>query len=69
VHLIADKDRTQDELFVLFNLLYESGRQMVFTSSVPLAELTGVEPRLRTRMEGGLVVTLPPPRRRSAPPW
>ncbi|HEX6104514.1 MAG TPA: DnaA/Hda family protein [Gemmatimonadales bacterium] len=61
VHLIADKDRTQDELFVLFNLLHESGRQMVFTTSVPLAELTGVEPRLRTRLEGGLVVTLPPP--------
>ena len=61
VHLIADKDRTQDELFVLFNLLHESGRQMVFTSSVPLAELTGVEPRLRTRLEGGLVVTLPAP--------
>jgi chromosomal replication initiator protein len=61
VHLVAEKDRTQDELFVLFNLLYESGRQMVFTSSVPLAELTGVEPRLRTRLEGGLVVTLPAP--------
>lgn len=61
VHLIADKDRTQEELFVLFNLLYESGRQMVFTSSVPLAELAGVEPRLRTRLEGGLVVTLPAP--------
>jgi chromosomal replication initiator protein len=61
VHLIADKERTQDELFVLFNLLFESGRQMVFTSSVPLAELTGVEPRLRTRFEGGLVVTLPAP--------
>jgi chromosomal replication initiator protein len=61
VHLIADKDRTQDELFVLFNLLVESGRQMVFTSSVPLAELTGVEPRLRTRLEGGLVVNLPAP--------
>ena len=27
VHLIADKDRTQDELFVLFNFLVESGRQ------------------------------------------
>jgi chromosomal replication initiation ATPase DnaA len=61
VHLVAQKDRTQDELFVLFNLFYESGRQMVFTSSVPLAELTGVEERLRTRLEGGLVVTLPAP--------
>ncbi|HEX3236098.1 MAG TPA: DnaA/Hda family protein [Gemmatimonadales bacterium] len=61
VHLIADKDRSQDELFVLFNLLLESGRQMVFTSAVPLAGLPGVEARLRTRLEGGLVVELPPP--------
>jgi chromosomal replication initiation ATPase DnaA len=61
VHLIAAKDRTQDELFVLFNLLVESGRQMVFTSALPLAELTGVEDRLRTRLEGGLVVELPSP--------
>jgi chromosomal replication initiator protein len=63
VHLVAEKDRTQDELFVLFNFLVESGRQMVFTSAVPLPELTAVEARLRTRLEGGLVVDLPPPER------
>jgi chromosomal replication initiator protein len=61
VHLIADKDRTQDELFVLFNLLFESDRQLVFTSAVPLAAMRGVEDRLRTRLEGGLVVDLPAP--------
>ena len=63
VHLVAEKDRTQDELFVLFNFLIESGRQMIFSSGVPLSELTGVEPRLRTRLEGGLVVDLPSPDR------
>ena len=63
VHLVAEKDRTQDELFVLFNYLIESGRQMIFSSGVPLSELTGVEPRLRTRLEGGLVVDLPAPDR------
>ena len=63
VHLIAEKDRTQDELFVLFNYLMEQGRQMVFSSAVPLAELKGVEARLRTRLEGGLVVDLPAPDR------
>jgi chromosomal replication initiator protein DnaA len=62
-HLVAEKDRTQDELFVLFNFLAESGRQMVFTSAVPLSELKGVEARLRTRLEGGLVVDLPAPDR------
>jgi chromosomal replication initiator protein DnaA len=63
VHLIAEKDRTQDELFVLFNFLAESSRQMIFTSTVPLSELTAVEARLRTRLEGGLVVDLPAPER------
>jgi chromosomal replication initiation ATPase DnaA len=63
VHLIADTDRTQDELFLLYNLLLESERQMVFTSAVPLGELQGLEPRLRTRLEAGLVVELPVPDR------
>jgi chromosomal replication initiation ATPase DnaA len=63
VHLIAGKERTQDELFVLFNQMLEAGRQMAFTTSVPLAELKGVEARLLTRLEGGLVVDLPAPDR------
>jgi chromosomal replication initiator protein len=61
VHLIAAKDRTQDELFVLFNTLIDAGRQLVFTTAAPLAELDGVEARLRSRLEGGLVIELPPP--------
>ncbi len=63
VHLIAGKERTQEELFLLFNLFLESNRQLGFASAVPLAELSGVEPRLLTRLEGGLVVELPPPDR------
>ena len=63
VHLLADTDRTQDELFLLYNVLHESGRQMIFTSAVPLSEVQGLEPRLRTRLEAGLVVELPVPDR------
>jgi chromosomal replication initiator protein len=63
VHLIAEKSRSQDELFLLFNQFLESGRQMVFTTAVSLSQLTGVEPRLLTRLEGGLVVDLPAPDR------
>jgi chromosomal replication initiation ATPase DnaA len=63
VHLLEGKDRTQEELFWLYNLLAESGRQMVFTSTVPPQELEGIEARLRTRLEGGLVVELPSPDR------
>ena len=63
VHLLADKERSQEELFLLFNEFHEQGRQMVFTTGVPLAELSGMAPRLLTRFEGGLVVELPMPDR------
>ena len=63
VHLMAEKDRSQDELFLLFNHFQESGRQMVFSSAVALPQLAGVESRLLTRLEGGLVAELPAPDR------
>lgn len=63
VHLLAGKDRTQEELFWLYNQLADQGRQMVFTSQVPPQQLEGIEARLRTRLEAGLVVELPTPDR------
>ena len=63
IQLLAGKERTQEELFWLFNLLVESGRQLAFTCVSPLAELKGIETRLLTRLEGGLVVELPSPDR------
>ncbi|MGH7590426.1 MAG: DnaA ATPase domain-containing protein, partial [Gemmatimonadales bacterium] len=63
VQLLAGRDRSQEELFWLFNQLAEQGRQMVFTSAVALHDLAGVEARLVSRLEGGLVVTLEPPER------
>jgi chromosomal replication initiator protein DnaA len=63
VQLLAGKERTQEELFWLFNLLVEGGRQLAFTSVVPLAELKGIDKRLLTRFEGGLVIELPSPDR------
>lgn len=61
IQALAGKERSQEELFLLFNEYLEQGRQMVFTSAAPIAELEGIEARLRTRFEGGLVVDLPPP--------
>ncbi len=63
VHLLADKERSQEELFLLFNEFHDRAKQMVFTTGVPLAELSGMAPRLLTRFEGGLVVELPLPDR------
>ncbi len=63
VQLLAGRERSQEELFWLFNLMAEAGRQLVFTSAEPLDQLKGIDARLITRLEGGLVVELPAPDR------
>lgn len=61
IHLLAGKDRSQEELFHLFNLLAGSRAQLVFTSKQPPGELSGLDDRLVSRLEGGLVATLAAP--------
>ncbi len=63
VQLLAGKDRSQEELYLLYNILLESGRQMAFTANAAPNQLTGFEPRLATRLAGGLVLELGVPER------
>lgn len=63
VHLIAGKERTQEELFNLFNLFLDRERQLVFTAPAHPRTLAGVEERIASRLEGGLVVELKEPDR------
>lgn len=63
IHLIAGKDRTQEELFNLFNLLQDKDRQLVFTAPAAPNTLTGLEERIVTRLEGGLVAEIKEPDR------
>jgi len=63
IHLIAGKERTQEELFNLFNLLQDKERQLVFTAPAPPNTLRGLEERIVTRLEGGLVAELKEPDR------
>jgi chromosomal replication initiator protein DnaA len=63
IHLLAGKERTQEELFNLFNTLLDQDRQLVFTAPGPPGALPGLEPRIASRLEGGLVVELGAPDR------
>src|SRR5436190_20180894 len=61
IQFLASKQRTEEEFFHTFNALYETGRQLVFTSDRPPAELAGLEARLRERFECGLVIPVATP--------
>ncbi len=63
IHVMGGKERSQQELFHLFNTLHSNGRQIVLVSDCPPRELSGVDARLRSRFEGGLVVEIQPPDR------
>ena len=61
VHLCAGTERAQEELFHVFNSLYSAGKQLVLAADRPPKQITGLEERLRSRFEGGLVVEIQPP--------
>ena len=63
IHLLLDQPRAQEELLRLLPHLVEAGRQVVVASTEPPSALAGIDPRLLTRLDAGLVVELPPPDR------
>lgn len=63
IHLLAGKERSQEELFLLFNLFLDWERQLVFTTPVHPSEMAGLEPRIASRLAGGLVAEVAEPDR------
>ncbi len=61
VQFFTTKERTQEEFFHTFNTLYQKGKQIILTSDRPPKEITGIEERLLSRFQWGLVVDIQRP--------
>ena len=61
IQLLAGKERTQEELFNLFNQFLDADRQLIFTAPAHPNTLEGLEERIISRLEGGLVAEVSEP--------
>lgn len=60
VQFIAGKDATQEEFFHTFNALVDSGKQVIVSSDRAPTEIPGIEDRIVSRLQSGLVADLHP---------
>lgn len=61
IHLIAGKEKSQEEFFHIFNFLFSSKKQIIFTCDQPPKNIKTLEERLKTRFSQGLNLHLTPP--------
>jgi len=61
VQFLAKKEKTQEELFHLFNAMHDNNKQIVFSSDTHPSLLQGMEERLQSRFVQGMIIDIPAP--------
>nr|WP_255633244.1 chromosomal replication initiator protein DnaA [Demequina sp. TTPB684] len=61
IQFLQGKEQTLEEFFHTFNALHNAGKHVVITSDVSPRNLNGIEERMRTRFEWGLMTDVQPP--------
>lgn len=61
IQFLSGKDKSQEELFHLFNNFHDNNKQIIFSSDRPPKQIDKIEDRLRSRFEGGMMVDISKP--------
>lgn len=61
IQFLSNKEQTQEMFFHIFNLLYEQKKQIILSSDTFPNEIKGLQDRLKSRLEWGLVVDIQMP--------
>jgi chromosomal replication initiator protein len=61
IQFFSGKEKLQEELFHLFNILYDRGKQIIFSSDKHPNYIIGLEDRLKSRFSAGMIVDVNKP--------
>lgn len=61
IQFLTKKERTQEELFHLFNYLYDNNKQIILSSDKHPNQISDLEDRLRSRFNAGMAVDVQSP--------
>ncbi|MEK7180431.1 MAG: chromosomal replication initiator protein DnaA [Patescibacteria group bacterium] len=61
IHFLSNKEKTQEELFHLFNYLYDNNKQIIFSSDKHPNYIPNLEERLKSRFAAGMIIDIPTP--------
>lgn len=61
IQFLSKKEKTQEELFHLFNYMYDNNKQIIFSSDKHPNQIPDIEDRLRGRFNAGMTIDIQAP--------
>lgn len=61
IQFISKREKTQEELFHVFNIFHETNKQIIFSSDKHPNQILGLDDRLRTRLSSGMNIDITEP--------